>query len=975
MSGLSSPYPDAFPVSREPELAVLRASLDTARHGRMSVTLLSGDPGIGKSTLLEAMAGEARRSGMTVLCGAAFDAEGMPPYLPFLEALGGYARQAPAEILRAQVGEQTDVLATVLPELRVRLGASPAAYPLPAEQARLRLFEAVAIWLGEIAQAAPLALALDDLHWADPASCDLLRYLARRIRDCPIAILGGFRPAEGERHQALQRTLAALDQARVLTVVGVAPLSPAGTALLANRILGASADPDLATALYARSEGVPFIAEEVLREWRSGGALVLQGQTWALVQAHDAASAPASVTRMVKQRLSHLPSEDLAILRMAAVAGREFAPAIVAMAGDLGMAAVMAALERARSLRLVQPLPGGETFAFHHETIRAAILQDLTTFGRRQMHTALGRALEASGAAADPRGLADIAFHFAHSTERALGAHYALLAGQQSLRASAFEEAQRQFALALALLPKDDDRRGEMLLGHGESASLAGSEAAAMASLSAAHAWFQARGDERAALAAHRLGRAAWRQEQIETARNAFRAALALMGEGESADRVEVLVDLGTLQAVSSGELAQGLDYTRQAVTLAEYLGDQRALATARRAQGNLLVRANDLPAGIALLEDALALAVAVGDLAEAAECCACLAPACWWQGDVARSEAVAQQRLTFALTSHDRFQLRHVYPWLAICAAVRGRVVEAEAEFTRAEEVIAGLESPEPRAYLAFARGALALETGDLTQARAYLDEALAIFRALGNAAAGWYEGFGGLLDYASGDLVAAREALANLSALVRSLPVGAMAAAEPLVCAAQLALSLHDRDYYQELLKLLERYPGQFHDFLVDRLRGELRLRLGDLPAAQPLLASAGQQARVASLLWELVRVQEAQADLALAQGPDTERARDFLAEAEALAARLHSEHGAARLQARRLALDAAPRVFADLTARELEVLGCLARGQSNRAIADALFLAPKTIEHHLTSIYTKLQVENRAQAAAFAARHGLA
>lgn len=974
MPASSLPDQGAFPVSRESESAALRAALDTSWQGRLTVSLLSGDPGIGKSTLLDAVAGEARRSGMTVLRGAAFDAEGMPPYQPFLEALGGYIRRSPPEVLRAQVGEQGAILAELLPELLARLGEAPVFYPLPPEQTRLRLFDGVATWLSAIAQGAPVALVLDDLHWADPATCDLLRYLARRVRDRPIAILGAFRPAEGTQHLTLQRTLAALDQARVLTVVVIEPLALGGTALLAGQFLGAQAHTDLASTLHAQSEGVPFIAEELLREWRAEEAVVFQDRAWRLVRAQAEPTSPPSVTRVVQQRLGQLSREDLLILQIAAVAGREFAPAIVAAAGDVDLEIVMSVLDRAEALRLVRALPDGGSFAFHHEAIRSGVLREISTYRRQHLHGALGNALEESGAVDDPRGLAEVAFHFAHSPERAKGAHYALLAGQQSLRSSAFDDAKRQFALALALLPAHDDRRGTVFLGHGESASLAGQEGEAMASLMAAQSWFQARGDVRAAHAAHHLGRVAWRQEQVETARTAFRAALAIMGEAGGAERVEVLVDLGTLQAVSGGELAAGLAHVREAVAIAETVGDPRVLAAARRAQGNLLVRANDLPGGIALLEDALTLAVAAGDLTEAAECCACLAPAYWWQGDVGRSEAVTQQRLTFALTSHDRYQLRHVYPWLAVCAGIRGRIAEAVTEFTRADEVIAGLESPEPRAYLNFARGALALETGDLPLAREYLDEALAIFRSLGSASAGWYEGFRGLLDYASGDLPAAHEALANLVALVESLPAGAMAAGEPLVCAAQLALNLHDSARYQALLGLLERYSGQFHDLLVDRLRGEIALRLGDLTAAQSLLVAAEQQARVASLLWELVRVQEAQADLALAQGSEVEMARALLTDAQTLAVRIGGKRQAAHLQARLETMGRPGLGIAGLTEREVEVLSFLAQGRSNRAIAEALFLAPKTIEHHLTSIYTKLQVENRAQAAAFAVQHGI-
>ena len=214
-------------VGRERELARIRAHLETAVRGRCAVVLLVGEPGSGKSRLLDETAERAGAHGIAVLRGGASDAEGMPPYLPFLEALGRYLLAAPADELRADAGAGAAVLAMVFPELAVRLGDLPQSYPLPPEQGRLRLFQAVAVFLAALARrgvqhgtAAPAAdhgppagllLILDDLHWADTATLDLLVHIVRHQPDAPLLILGAYREGEAAENPALERALARLE--------------------------------------------------------------------------------------------------------------------------------------------------------------------------------------------------------------------------------------------------------------------------------------------------------------------------------------------------------------------------------------------------------------------------------------------------------------------------------------------------------------------------------------------------------------------------------------------------------------------------------------------------------------------------------------------------------------------------------------------------------------------------------------------
>src|SRR5919197_2940752 len=129
-------------VGRDRELEVLAGLAVESGAGRPAVAVLTGDPGVGKTRLLDAFAERSAAAGMRVLRGGASEAEGMPPYLPFVEALGGHVRMAAAGDLRRQAGELAGGLATILPELATRLGEVPPAHPLPPEQARLPLFQA-----------------------------------------------------------------------------------------------------------------------------------------------------------------------------------------------------------------------------------------------------------------------------------------------------------------------------------------------------------------------------------------------------------------------------------------------------------------------------------------------------------------------------------------------------------------------------------------------------------------------------------------------------------------------------------------------------------------------------------------------------------------------------------------------------------------------------------------------------------------
>ena len=190
-----SPSPTAPIVGRQRELQLAMSHYEAAKGGCARVVLVTGDPGIGKTRLLDEIARRTIRDGAVVLHGSASEAEGMPPYLPFVEALGRYIQAIPLDELRRHVVAAPQVLATLLPELVTRLGDLPASAPLPSEQARFRLFEAIGMFLANVGASHVLALTLDDLQWADTASLDLLCHIARHQPNAHLFVLGAYERA------------------------------------------------------------------------------------------------------------------------------------------------------------------------------------------------------------------------------------------------------------------------------------------------------------------------------------------------------------------------------------------------------------------------------------------------------------------------------------------------------------------------------------------------------------------------------------------------------------------------------------------------------------------------------------------------------------------------------------------------------------------------------------------------------------
>jgi eukaryotic-like serine/threonine-protein kinase len=438
-------------VGREQELERLRESVDAALGGRGSLQLLVGEPGIGKTRAAEELATYARVSGARVYWGRCREDEGAPSYWPWVQAIRAYARDADPVALAWQLGGGAAEVAQLIPEVAEKLDIEPATGS-DSEEARFRLFDSVTSLLLAAARDRPIAIVLDDLHWADEPSLLLLRFAARELGSSGLLILGTYRDVELGRHHPLARVLGEISGLEGSSRIPLKGLSVGAVERYIEMTAGAPAPAGLAEAVQEQTDGNPFFVGEVVRLLASEGKLSSGGTLSEL-------EIPQGVREVVGRRLDRLSDETNAALRIAAVIGRDFDGDLVERVADLDREQLMRSANEAIAERLVNDL-GNERFSFAHALVRDTLYEELSPAKRSALHERVGLALEAiCGEEVDDR-LGELAHHFLAATPRgdpAKAIDYAQRAGAQDMEQLAYEDAVDVYGRALEALELMDE--------------------------------------------------------------------------------------------------------------------------------------------------------------------------------------------------------------------------------------------------------------------------------------------------------------------------------------------------------------------------------------------------------------------------------------------------------------------------------------------------------------------------------------
>jgi len=442
---------------------------------------------------------------------------------------------------------------------------------------------------------------------------------------------------------------------------------------------------------------------------------------------------------------------------------------------------------------------------------------------------------------------------------------------------------------------------------------------------------------------------------------------------------VRVLVDLSTLLMVSLGQQAEGATSAQQALEMARQLEDKSLEAAASRAvAGRLLMSGQEIALALQSLKRALVLAEESDNPFEAAECCFYLAGAYYWKAEIRHSYQVSTRGVAFIERSHQQYQLRIAYSWLALLLASQGEWLEAE----QAIERVQSLSPPLPSAFLRLVRGFLAYQREEYAAAERELQAAL-VNQQTSSMGLLFSAGLLGMAQAARGKHEDASACMVELEALLAALPPGTLPTVPTMICLALIAIALGDEERAANLYLRLQTFSGQHYWFLVDRVLGEIATLCGDWDMAMVHLAAAEEKSQSEGLRPELARTLWAQATCELARGGQEHitQATNLLKRALTLFEELQMTDAVGRIRNQlhtfsRQPHRSSPRSLpADLTASETKVLQLVVEGKSNRQIAQVLGLSEKTVANHLTHVFNKTNSENRAAAAAFAIRHRIA
>lgn len=826
-------------VGRTQELALL----DQVLTDGPPVLMIAGEPGIGKSRLLQAGIEQAEARGWTMLSGSCHRRSGQDPYAPLLGSLAdSLRRQSPAE-QRLHVQGCT-WLVRLLPELAETGVISPPTWTLPPEQERRLMFAAVAQYLANVAGPAGTLLVLDDLHWVGPDALDLLQALLHAPADRPLRLLAAYRDTDVADHHPLTLLVADLAREGRANRVVLSPLAETEAAALLAQLLpettekATDEDTHVRQQVLSRAGGVPLFLVSCVQ------ALFTGHLTW-----NGVSHVPWTLREAILQRVVALQETAQQILRLAAVVGRRVPRALlvaVAARASLAEEVVLDALEGCGRARLLGEV-GGDAYQFTHDLIREVLLTDLGTARRALLHRRVAEVLEATVPAP---AVTVLAYHYAQSDEREKAILYLERAGDSARARYAQAEAAEAYREVVARLDTkvqvvEAARVREKL---GEELTLLAHYDQALEVLEAAAASYRLAGDREGELRtlAQLGGVHRWRGTAQEGLKQLLPLAETLKMEEPSQGAARLFVALTQLY-MGAGLYHEQLAMAEQAANMARSLGDNRLFTVAQGRRGSAYLALGRLEEARQVLVEVLPLAETAGEGQTWRHAIINLGSIATYRGNFVQARTYMERALLHTNHVGDRAELVFLTFQRGLIAFHLGDWSQARSDFQQAANLTPmGVLST----YSLGGLGLLSLAEGDEAAASRSFTEALALAEQYHDLRAlRWLQGILVEQDLLAGQPEQARARLAPLLDLANP-GVSDVDAGELLPLLVWTHIESGNIPQAQELITtlLVETRTAQLHLVLVGTLRmqGLLATRQGRWREAETALEEALELAR---------------------------------------------------------------------------------------------------------------------------------
>jgi tetratricopeptide (TPR) repeat protein len=439
-------------VGREQEIAALKAAFERALTRSPSLQLLVGEAGIGKTRLSQELALHARLRGARVLVGRCSEAEDVPPYWPFIDAIDPFLAGETIESLRARLGEDASTLRELFPRSIARLPEISREGP---RIDRHSLFQAMVGVLRNLAGSHGLLLILDDLHWADKPSLLLLKHLVENLGASPIVVLATYRDVEVGRQHPLSAVLTDLRRNPAVERVPLGGLGEENVRALVALTGDPSRSPDFAAKLWSRTEGNPLFVQEVLKQ------LVVSDHG-------DSLQIPEGIREVIGQRLSRLGEAANRMLARAAVIGRTFTWDILTAVAGEDEDTLLDLLDEALASQVVREKrqPGRVLYEFGHALIRQTLYDEISVPRRVRLHRQVAEAIERVHRSSLDAHVAELAHHYFQAAAADKAIEYCTRAGDRAVAQVGHEEAVQHFSRAIEMVEglevSEEERRARL---------------------------------------------------------------------------------------------------------------------------------------------------------------------------------------------------------------------------------------------------------------------------------------------------------------------------------------------------------------------------------------------------------------------------------------------------------------------------------------------------------------------------------